>query len=115
MFDNATENIFVSLSGSVLIISAHAKEKPIRSKAMRLHIVCFIIEVAERLGGKENNAYGGFRALPPTLTQNFTSRILCVGLHHCENKKAKQENHKGLSRIFVEKIRHKSEKQESGT
>lgn len=52
MFNNATQNIFASLNGSVLIITAHAKEKPIRSKAMRLHIVCFIIEVAERLGEK---------------------------------------------------------------
>lgn len=52
MFNNATENIFASLNGSVLIITTHAKEKPIRSKAMRLHIVCFIIEGAKRLGRK---------------------------------------------------------------
>lgn len=41
MFNNAMENIFASLTGFVLIISVHSKRKPIRSKAMWLHIVWF--------------------------------------------------------------------------
>lgn len=39
MFNNAVESTFASLNGSVLIISTHMKTKPIKSKAMRLHMV----------------------------------------------------------------------------
>ena len=39
MFNNAMKSTFASLNGSVLIISTHMKTKPIKSKAMRLHIV----------------------------------------------------------------------------
>lgn len=91
MFKNATENIFASLNGSVLIITAQAKERPIRSKAMRLHIVSFLIEVAERLGGKiKQGSWRLFTPCPQPLAQ--TSLLAFDVLAYNIKKTKKQKN-----------------------
>lgn len=78
MFNNATKKMFTLLNGSVLVISTHLKRKPIRSKAMKLHIVHYKQRQQRDWRKNYSNAHGSFSFLASNTNSQLHLSLFCV-------------------------------------